>query len=476
MALKSCVYFIVLLNFLFIENFFSQSITWQRLYDHSPWEYGYDICEADNGNIYVVGVSEHSYGSAYILKLNPYGDTLWTRILPYGEINAVTPSGDEGCVMSGTYGSGFTVKIDKKGSVIWARLYNGPTLICTDIMRTSNGCYVVTANLYYDDGCVFKTDSSGYIIWQQFYPSLLIKNFNSIAEAHGGGYVVTGFIHDSINDTVKTLLLKIDTAGNVVWEKRYKVNNMVSTGRKIVQTSLGYLIGGRGGSLSNFEQTCFIRTDFDGNLLYAKSFYTTKNEFLHDIKFLSPNKYVISLERDSVFIPEIYNAVGMLVDSNGNILKKVKFNDHDGAGLKGILQLGNGDLVFAGDYEYSYTSNYDIYVVRTDSLLNAPPIGIKTFSNTIPDGFGLSQNYPNPFNPVTRIKFNIPYWNRRGAGVVILKVFDILGREIMILVNEQLNPATYEVTWDGTNFASGIYFYSLETKEYKETKKMTLVK
>jgi hypothetical protein len=102
-------------------------------------------------------------------------------------------------------------------------------------------------------------------------------------------------------------------------------------------------------------------------------------------------------------------------------------------------------------------------------------VGIKQISNEVPENYSLSQNYPNPFNPTTKIKFDIP--PLRGArGVITLIVFDILGREVATLVNEQLNPGTYEVEWDGDNYPSGVYFYKLITADYTETKRMVLVK
>jgi hypothetical protein len=97
-------------------------------------------------------------------------------------------------------------------------------------------------------------------------------------------------------------------------------------------------------------------------------------------------------------------------------------------------------------------------------------------SNEIPDSYSLFQNFPNPFNPSTKIRMDIPSLVRRGAGVVVLKVYDILGCEIKSLVNEQLVPGTYEVDFDGSNLPSGIYFYRLQAGDYVETKKMILLK
>ena len=97
-----------------------------------------------------------------------------------------------------------------------------------------------------------------------------------------------------------------------------------------------------------------------------------------------------------------------------------------------------------------------------------------------PAEFILSQNYPNPFNPVTRIKYNIPVGVRLAGGgqaqYVKLTVFDMLGREVEILVNERKAPGNYEVEFDASNLSSGVYFYRLQAGDFINTKKMILLK
>lgn len=85
--------------------------------------------------------------------------------------------------------------------------------------------------------------------------------------------------------------------------------------------------------------------------------------------------------------------------------------------------------------------------------------------------YSLSQNYPNPFNPITTIEFSIPE-----KSSVKITVFDILGKEIEVLVNEVKTKGNFSITFDGKNLSSGIYFYKIETPEFTETKKMLLVK
>ena len=88
----------------------------------------------------------------------------------------------------------------------------------------------------------------------------------------------------------------------------------------------------------------------------------------------------------------------------------------------------------------------------------------------IPKRFALHQNYPNPFNPVTKIKYDIPK-----DELISLKVFDILGREVFSM-SEFRKAGNYETVFDGSLLASGVYFYSLDANEFKQTKKMLLLK
>jgi photosystem II stability/assembly factor-like uncharacterized protein len=121
------------------------------------------------------------------------------------------------------------------------------------------------------------------------------------------------------------------------------------------------------------------------------------------------------------------------------------------------------------------------------------PIGINQNASEVPKEFTLYQNYPNPFNPVTKIKFSVPSYvpPLKGArGMIRIVIYDITGREVAALINESLLPGTYEVSWDGTNYASGVYFYRLEVNTprpdksghssqegtFIQTKKMALVK
>jgi hypothetical protein len=105
------------------------------------------------------------------------------------------------------------------------------------------------------------------------------------------------------------------------------------------------------------------------------------------------------------------------------------------------------------------------------SLVMAGITNVQNISGNIPNKYALSQNYPNPFNPVSRINFDIPK-----QGLVMMKVYDILGREVKTLVNEIKSPGRYSVDFNGTELSSGVYFYKLECNGFTDIKRMVLIK
>ncbi len=131
----------------------------------------------------------------------------------------------------------------------------------------------------------------------------------------------------------------------------------------------------------------------------------------------------------------------------------------------------------AGKVAFMGTSAYLAY--QRDDLLNGggvwrretAQLSTPTHANKKPTDFQLEQNYPNPFNPSTTITYQLPT-----ASNVSLKIFDVLGREVATLVNERQNAGQYQVRFDATRLASGMYFYRLQAGGYIETKKMMLVK
>ena len=172
----------------------------------------------------------------------------------------------------------------------------------------------------------------------------------------------------------------------------------------------------------------------------------------------------------------------MVYAKNGNTF--VRYTTTDINGVYHLHSLPTGNLEIIVDRLGYSSDSTNVTVTSTTNIdsvnfqLYQRPIGIKQISSIVPSEYKLFQNYPDPFNPSSIIRFEIAENGKRKTenGLVTLNVFDVTGRLIATLVNENLQTGTYEVTFDGSELASGIYFYTLTAIDFKETKKMLLIK
>jgi len=229
-------------------------------------------------------------------------------------------------------------------------------------------------------------------------------------------------------------------------------------------------------------------TSINGNLL--------TNIQVHDLKFRN-NKLYIATETGAwsstneganwtninVFnYSSIFSSIEVLNNNiiastrnyNNPSLNKVYITADNGsnwADITGTLPITYNNYI----QEIAYNSNYIFVILYNTGFVYRRPrseiISVTPISTIVPDGYFLSQNYPNPFNPTTNINFSVPK-----SGLVKMAVYDINGREISELVNQVMTPGSYKVDFDGSNLSSGIYYYTLSSGEFVETKKMMLVK
>jgi len=191
-----------------------------------------------------------------------------------------------------------------------------------------------------------------------------------------------------------------------------------------------------------------IKKTTNGGLMWSTKYIGTGGVRIHDIKFLNNN-------------------IGYAVGDKGTILMSTN------EGENWYLQPSPSDYRFSSismvDNDISYIGGIGSVILCSTNGGN--PVGIEQVENYIPTLFSISQNYPNPFNPVTHLEFGIS-----DLGFVSLKVYDILGKEVKTLVKEIKPAGNYRVEFDGSNFASGVYFYRLESGDFVQTKRMVLIK
>jgi hypothetical protein len=462
---------------LLVTHCSGQSITWQRLYN-GPGnfrDYGWDVVASTNGNFFLLG-DNIAYSSAYVVKINPYGDTIRTFLIDTIPYHGVGVSlNDGGCVIAADRS---TTKIDVNGNIIWHKRYGPINFVrIYHIIKTLDHNYVSCGTLNSLVGYAFKTDSLGNLQWEMTYPAGFFKDLNSVAEAWDGGYLFVGDVSESQFDTTKALIMKTDSLGNIQWEKRYKVNNWGAAAGSIRKIDSGYILSGQAFQVGIFysDRIFMLKTDIVGDSTFAKLFPSTKTEYFGDMTIINSNRYAIGLMRDSNAY--ILNGKAIITDSLGNILHERIFPT-SGIGtdsyilIESVLPIPNGDIIFMGTADINSSENLDLWAARTDSNLNVPPIGIIKNGNTIPSVSRLYPNYPNPFNSSTQIRFDVSK-----AGNIVINVYDILGRNIATLVREHLQPGNYTVAWDARDFASGLYFCSLyHDSKLVSSQKILLIK
>jgi photosystem II stability/assembly factor-like uncharacterized protein len=258
----------------------------------------------------------------------------------------------------------------------------------------------------------------------------------------------------------------------------------------------GFVTGGIGSTYSNSKGIVLFTSD--GGESWVTRFVTPDtSQWGWKISFPSASTGYISLEK--VYQPGPCYFL-KTTDGGGTWEKKqflYAYYDEEGVGFV------NDNTGWIGGWSgptYTTTNggntwflaNFGLYVNRfrflSDTLAYAVgmnvyrysvnPIGIETISTTTPEKFSLYQNFPNPFNPSTKIKMQIAK-----LGNVKLVICDAIGREVETLINEQLNPGSYEVEWNASKYGSGVYFCRLTVRqagssigEFTETRKMVLMK
>lgn len=196
------------------------------------------------------------------------------------------------------------------------------------------------------------------------------------------------------------------------------------------------------------------------------------------IKYLGNNTYVNVIDPNGGDTLLVGSSYAILWDSQNITDVKIDYSIDDG--LNWIIVIDSmpssgiydwivpNNITNQGRIRISDLADLGIFDISDEAFYIDHPAGVDDSDELL--YYNLSQNYPNPFNPSTVISYRLPV-----IGFVTLKVYDILGREVATLVNEEKPAGEYEVEFNGTNLPSGIYFYQL-ARQYSETKKMILLK
>jgi len=440
----------------------------------------------------------------YFLKTTN-GGTNWVAQMPYPAngfaLNAAKYFASGVIYLSGTYGN--NMKSSDAGST-WLNLVAGRN---TDIFSS----YFINASTGFAStyaGYILKTTNGG-TNWTEYLTPTSGNNITGLQFIDANtGYAIPSSGYDQIlkttnagtnwfltvpgiNNTVQYLNFQNANTGILITSfSTYRTTNGGTNWAFI--DSVNYTLNGlQFGNAStgyttyyNSPNTYFRKTT-NGGLNWASLPAPLTNTYVTVFKFLNGNTGYATAGGNMYKTTNGGNnwtqsgSTGItvqsiqLIDSTaillGSVFGDIKKSTDGGVSFTSIPFVSQNSI-----YTMSFTNSMTGWImgaggmiVKTNDLLT----GNGVIDNQTPKNFNLSQNYPNPFNPTTRISYALSK-----SGIVTLRVYDILGREAAILVNEYKNAGNYTVDFTASSYTSGIYFYKLEVNGMSEVKKMILLK
>ncbi|MBN1633085.1 MAG: T9SS type A sorting domain-containing protein [Ignavibacteria bacterium] len=502
---------------------------------HNPSEKS--ICVDSSGNIYVAAAfSNPDYSNKLkIIKFNPSGVIEWCDSSVNFNLNIscfMQMSYDNYLYVTGTFADSlnksnvFIVKYGTSGNVLWIRTYhnpeNGDDRINSMITDKFGFIYLAgksDAPGRINDKCLtMKYKYNGDLIWVR----RVMNSWGKDITVDDSSYVyVAGNLYNYTWGKHVMMAIKYDSSGNQKWLNSHGLNTIGDDGANVITLDdsnnviiSGYLFYGSDWNYATVKYkpdgTRVWHTTYSHPGIDAATCITTDRNC---------NIYISGTNENGLAFIK-YNPSGLLTATYQPVLEYItnfKFGGGKYLYTSGVAKLSDTSTVrgfyigkvdtnlnrlfshtyiadtsdnnvacaFSVDkYGNIYVCGYTIYTIlpppfsekKLAILKYSQTTGIQKITYEVPSSFSLGQNYPNPFNSVTSIKFSVPLWREVEGRSVSIKVFDLLGREIKILVNEKLKPCTYEVRFDAENLPSGIYFYRMETENFTSTKKLILLK
>jgi photosystem II stability/assembly factor-like uncharacterized protein len=359
-----------------------------------------------------------------------------------------------------------------------------------------------------DQGRILKTIDGGYFWWSVYMNTE--RSFNVVKFLDSNNILASGYLGYFAKSTNSG-----ETFTNLITPTSMQVNGM-----SFINSTTGFVTGYSGLFMKTtnagtswaiswlpytmhdiymFDATTGIVCGSGGNILK-----TTNGGVNWTARYVQPLQY-----NDLNGIAFLNATTGIMVGTSGTIIKTTDKGDHwipadpvqhttntlfrvsypapnrittvGGAGTVLTSTDGGSNFEFqnSGTFNILYAvhfrdANHGCIVGESGIILTTTDGGsvfVSNISNNVPDKYYLYQNFPNPFNPNTKIRFQI-----QKSGWVTLKVYDLLGKEVVTMVDGKMEPGLYETPFSGTLLTSGIYIYKLRTGEYSETKKMCLIK
>ena len=417
-------------------------------------------------------------GSLLLIKTNYLGIPEWEKIIGDSILNyratSIQQTFDSGLIMTGDVANDslLLLKTNKYGDLEWKKTFTNPNGQSKgfSIKITKDKRFIMCGYIFYFTppgvkAYIVKTDSIGNLQWSNEYDNLtsqeILQTFDEKYYFVGGGSIK-----------------KINSKGELLWVKPLGMGipglTYIGVGDILQYSNDVFFVGGGVGLASGYPFNMYLsKLDSSGAILWQN--YYLQNSDCSDICITSSGDITMVGSVYSDSINPVVNVAIVKVNQKGNVVYSKRINsktniDGDGYAVKSTNDNG---FIITGITEYGGSSfRTNVIGIKTDSLGNTSSIvNVSNISTNTLVTFILHQNYPNPINPFTKINYELEQ-----DAKVELVVYNILGKEIKILINSFQKVGSYSIYFDGSNIPAGIYIYRLKTNKFSESKKMLLIK
>lgn len=483
-------------DYIVLKYNISGNLLWSRRYNSPVNRYDYltDMILDDSGNVYITGESqvESSGGDLdwITIKYKPNGDTAWIRSFEWtgngpdepfsitlDKLNNVFITGF--CLASPPNGRDMvTAKYNSNGDFQWAKNYSsanfgsdwGYSVVTDDSNNVYSSGYgsIPTGN----EIVTIKYNTHGDEIWIRKFPTLggdYLRPVKSIKDKENN-IIVNDLYYPSGDYGFNTI--KYNTNGDLLWNRFYKgAGNLNFCFALCTDSSGNIYAAGRNTSVGTGNDFLTIKYNMFGDTSWIRIYDggDSLSDETNSIGIDSLENVYVTGKSQSPGIAFL-DFLTIKYNSTGNLVWEKRYN---GLGIPYMSDVAytisvdkKGSAIISGNSELS-NNHSGIVTIKYSSVTNI-------FNNNLKNEnleYSLFQNYPNPFNPITTISYDIP--NDENVNI---KVFDLTGREIQTLVNEMKQSGKYKIIFDGSNLASGVYFYKIEAGSFVKTRRMLLIK
>ncbi len=485
--MKVLLYKVFFVLFL-VGTVFPQSILWNHTYGGDAYDEANAVQMTTDGGFIAAGYTQSfglgRFGNAYMIKTNADGDTIWTRMFGsdgidvFADLIATPDSGYIAVGLTDTpndFENIYVVKVDNNGNTVFEKNFGGPQKdVGLSIAAADDGGYVMTGgtksvSVGEEDLFLFKIDAAGDSLWFKTYGTVGNDPGYGINSTDDGGFIVSGLFNWS-----DAWLLKADANGDTVWTKTFGGSDYDEANFPIQTADHGYIFCGSTSSMGAGGLDAYVvKTDSMGNMLWQKTYGFNGYDEGRRITAKPGGGYMILANTDSE-IPAEFNYYLVSADENGDTLWTETIGKSGGEDRAyDLLNISQSEYIIAGStFNETNLNEATLTVVNDDSA----PVGVKEDYKVA--GYRLDNAYPNPFNPSTTIEYSVglSHAENSGSQLTTLKIYNVLGKEVAVLVNSVQAPGQYKVKFSAAGLASGLYFYRLTSGSFVQTKKFMLLK